>query len=445
VDDGERKVVIAQQRLGGKTKIFFTIWFGQIVSIIGSGITSFGLGISIYEHTGSATQFALIIMSAGLPSLIVFPFAGAFVDRNDRRSVMIISDIGAGLCTLAILGLLLAGKLALWNVCLITAIASIFNALRSLAFTAIITMLVQKSQIGRTSGMVQIGPASAQIISPLLAGILLGAIQIEGLLLIDLITFVFALATLLSVDVPHPAASSHASTGKPSLLQDAAYGWTYIIARPGLLRLLIFFAVFNFSLSFSVVLRTPLLMSVASIEVVGLTASFASSGLLLGSILMSLWGGPQRRVYGILGFGLLVGIGLIITGLRPSVPLIAIANFAILFAAPVVNGCSQTIWQSKTAPDVQGRVFAVRMMIAWSTTPFAYIAAGPLVDRVFEPMLRADGPLALSIGEIIGTGQGRGIGLLFILVGLLASFVVIGGFLSPRLRLIEDEVPDAVA
>jgi DHA3 family macrolide efflux protein-like MFS transporter len=435
---------VAEGRAGGELRTFNTIWAGQVISALGSGLTGFGLGVWVYEHTGSVTQFAVTILATALPSLVVAPLAGAFVDRHDRRTLMITADVGAGLCTMLLALLFITGQLRLWNICAIMAVVSILNVLRNLAFSTLITLLVPKESFGKANGRVQLGPAAAQIASPLLAGALLGVVGLPGLLLIDFTTFTFALGTLLAAHVPRPVPGPRREGGLKALAREAAYGWSYIAERPGLMRLLAFFAVFNFNVAFSVVLFTPLLLSITSVGVVGVVASVAGSGLLLGSILMSFWGGPKRRVHGILGFGLVVALGMMAAGAGPSVPLIAAANFAILFSAPIVNGCSQALWQSKTAPDVQGRVFAVRMMVAWSTTPLAYLVAGPLSDKVLGPMLVPGGALAGSVGRVIGVGAGRGIGLLLLGAGAAAVVVVACGFLSPRLRLLEDELPDTV-
>jgi uncharacterized membrane protein YidH (DUF202 family) len=132
-------------------------------------------------------------------------------------------------------------------------------------------------------------------------------------------------------------------------------------------------------------------------------------------------------------------------GLRSSILLISASFFGLLFSLPIINGSSQALWQSKVALDVQGRVFATRRMIAWSTTPLALLAAGPLADKIFEPLLAVNGPLAGSIGQIIGTGPGRGIALIFIIMGILSMLAAIAGFLHPRLRMVEDDLPDMIS
>ena len=145
-----------------------------------------------------------------------------------------------------------------------------------------------------------------------------------------------------------------------------------------------------------------------------------------------------------MGAETLVGVTTTLFGLGLSLPLIALVNFWFMLAMPISNGCSQAIWQTKVAPDVQGRVFAVRRMIAWSMMPLAYIVAGPLADRLFRPLLVDGGALAGSVGQLIGVGPGRGTGFMFIVVGAISIIVAALGYLNPHVRNVEDELPDAV-
>jgi hypothetical protein len=167
-------------------------------------------------------------------------------------------------------------------------------------------------------------------------------------------------------------------------------------------------------------------------------------GFLGGSLVMSIWGGPRKRILGILGFNLLQGVTLLAAGIPPRVVIYVVAVFFFFFGQPMINGCSQAIWQVKTAPDVQGRVFAMRRMIAWSSLPFSYLLAGPLADLVFKPLLIQGGPLANSVGRIIGIGPGRGIGLFFIIMGILVLVITVGFYLYPHLRHLEVELPDVI-
>lgn len=427
-----------------KMKVFFIIWIGQFISIIGSGLTGFALGVWVYLETGSVTQLSLIFVSFAIPRILMSPIAGALVDRWDRRHVMILSDSGAAVSTLMIALLLYSNQLQIWHIYILVGISSAFHSFQWPAYSAATSLLVPKEHLGRTAGMVQAAEAVSTIVSPALAGFLIMTIEIWDILFIDFATFLFALCTLMIVRVPKPKTTADGEAGKSSLLNEAAFGWRYIRARHGLFSLLIFFAVVNFTLGFVSVLITPLVLSFASPVILGSMISVGGFGMLIGGLVMSTWGGPKRRINGLLGSIFIGGVVLGLGGFRDSVLLISAVYFVFLFMVPIANGCSQAIWQVKTAPDVQGRVFSVRQMVAMSMSPLSYVLAGPLADKVFEPLMVVNGPLAQSVGRIIGVGPGRGIGLIFILVGMSMAIATIASYLYPRLRLLEDELPDMI-
>ena len=216
------------------------------------------------------------------------------------------------------------------------------------------------------------------------------------------------------------------------------------MARPGLAALMLLFALSNFTTEMTVVLFTPLILSFGSTAQLGLAMSLSASGFLVGGILMSIWGGPKRRLRVVIIFMILLGLFSALIGLRASVGLIIISGFLATLCVPILSSSNQVIWQKKVAPDVQGRVFAIRRTIILATPLLTYVVAGPLADRVFEPMMAVNGPLAGSFGQILGTGPGRGIGLLFVSMGLLLVLITAISCLSPHLRRVEDELPDAV-
>ncbi|MEG4861589.1 MFS transporter [Microcoleus sp. K1-B6] len=427
-----------------RIRIFTLIWLGQLVSLFGSGLTGFALGVWVYQRTGSATQFALISLFTRLPGLVISPLAGAIVDNWNRRWAMLLSDSGAGLSTLVIAVLLFAQKLEIWHIYLAVAISSTFSAFQEPAYASAITLLVPKQHLSRANSMMQMAESIARLFAPVLAGFLVVTIQIYGVFLLDFATFVFALVTLLSVRFPKANTTTFTKAGKGLLLGEIAYGWTYITARPGLLGLLIFLAASNFLVGMVEVLVTPMVLSFASTAVLGSVLSFGGSGMLMGSFVWLWWGGPKRRIYGVLGGQLLSGLCILLAGLQPSAPLIAVAAFVFFFSQSLIKVSSQTIWQRKVLLDVQGRVFAVKRTLTWSSLPFAYLVAGPLADRVFEPLMATDGLLAGSLGQIIGVGSGRGIGLLFITLGTFAILATVAAYKYPRLRFLEDELPERV-
>lgn len=424
--------------------VFALVWFGQLISIIGSGLTSFALGVWVLQGTGSVTQYTLILVFATLPGIIISPLAGALVDRWPRRIVMLSADLGSALSTLAIALLLLAGRLEVWHIYLATGVSSIFSAFHWPAWSASVTLLVPKEHFGRAGGLMELAQAAGQIVSPLLAGLLLVTVQLQGVILIDFATFLFAVTTLLIVRIPQPERSEE-SAEQGSLLRDALYGWRYITARPGLLALLLFFAAIYLSAGMIGVLIPPLVLSFASTDVLGVVIGLAFVGMLLGSLLMGAWGGPspKRRVSTVLALAFAQSVLIIMDGLQPSALLITVVGFLYLFIDPIITGCDQAIWMSKTPPEVQGRVFATRRMVSWSMLPIAFLGGGLLSDNVFEPLMMPGGGLAGSVGQVIGVGPGRGIALLFIIMGTLMLLVTVRASLYPRLRRLEDELPDA--
>src|SRR5262249_34917161 len=246
-------------------------------------------------------------------------------------------------------------------------------------------------------------------------------------------TFLFAVATLFIVRIPARngvrATEQIAKTPqKNSLYNEATFGWGYIARRRGLLGLLLFFALLYFMIGLSTVTLTPLLLGFTSPQVIAIATAVSSTGMLVGSIAMGIWGGPKRAVHGVLSFGLILALGFMVIGFETSVFVVVAAGFIIQFAAPAAFGSNQTIWLSKTPAEVQGRVFAVRMMVQSSITPLAYLAGGPLADRVFGPLLVATGPWSGTVGRFMGVGPGRGIGLMLVVMGVLTLLASIAAY-----------------
>jgi DHA3 family macrolide efflux protein-like MFS transporter len=424
-------------------KTFSVIWFGQLVSAMGSSLGSFALGLWVFERHRSVTQLSLLAFTGGLAALLFGPYAGVIADRYDRRRLLIGCNLASAAATLVIASLLYAGRLEPWHAYPINAVMTILGILSGPTFFATITLLVPPRHLARASGMAQLSGGAAQLVGPLLAAGLLGVIGFSGLILLDFATFLFAVGTLLAVRIPGVAQASAAV--KRTVLRESIEAWRYLRARPGMLSLLGLFSLTNFAIGMVQILLTPLILSFAKPIDLGKVSSAGAAGVLLGGLTLSLWGGPRRRVWGIFVALFAQGLILLLGGLRPSVPLVAWAAFVFMLGGPFIYGCSQAIWQSKVAPALQGRVFAMRQVVASCSMPVAFLLAGPLADRVFEPLLVPGGLLAASVGRVIGVGPGRGIGLLFMILGLGIVLVTFLSLMSPRLRHVEQELPDVVA
>ena len=424
-------------------RAFFTIWSGQLVSLIGSQLTGFALGVWVYDQTRSVLMLALVQVAQQAPYVLLSPIAGVFADRWNRRTAMIVSDFGAGLAVLAAGGLFLTHHLQPWMVIPINLWIASFNTLMWPSFTASVTLLVPKQHYGRANGFVQLGEALPQIAGPALAGALYVAIHLGNMALIDFASYAFSvLLMLLFVRIPNPPRTSGGHETKGSIWKEMRFGWDYITARKGLLALLLFFLATNFLSGVMSPLIVPLILDNWDAATLGYISTLMGVGMLAGTLVMSAWGGGKRKIFTLLGAATVSGLFLGAVGLRASIPLITVCAICIMFCGPFTNACSQAIWQAKVAPDIQGRVFAVRRTIAWSSGIIAPLLAAPLADYIFKPSMAAGGPLASLLGPIFGYGASRGVGVLISLVGLLSAGVSIIALLTPLIRRVELDLPD---
>lgn len=421
-------------------RVFNLIWLGQVISQVGSYLTAFALDIWVFQRTGSVTQLTLVTLCTTLPPAIISPVAGTLVDMWSRRWTMIISDACAGLCNLSMALLYATNSLDVWCVCLVNTLSSSFALFQSIAYTAAIPMFVPKKQLGLVSGMNQLERSLPRIISPALAVILLGAIQLQGVILIDFATLLIALVPLLSFKFSEFNDNlENQKIQSNSLFRETAYGWKYIVARPGLLGLFALLTIHYFVTGFLAVLLVPLVLSLTEATGAGLVISVSSVAFLVGSLAISLWGDNQKRLINVIfGCTLLSGICLAIMGLSPSLLIIALALFFYFLTPPLIRGSAQVILQKVVAFELQGRIFAVNKMLSRGATPLAIAIAGLLTDRIFEPLMAFDGLFAGSLGQIIGSGLGRGIGLLFVIMGITVIIATLITYQYPPLREVED-------
>ncbi len=424
-------------------RTFFTIWFGQLVSLLGSQLTGFALGVWVYEQTHSVSMIALVQVALQAPYVVLSPIAGVFADRWNRRTAMIVSDFGAGFSVLVIGFLFLTHRLQPWMVIPLVLWMSAFQTLMWPSLTAATTLLVPKQHYGRASAFTQLGEALPAIAGPALAGILYASIHLGKMAMIDFASYIFSVVLmLLFVRIPSPAATVQAARGESSLWKEMRFGWDYITARKGLLALLVFFMVTNFLTGVIGPLITPLILDNWDVSTLGFLNTLMGVGMLAGTLVMSAWGGTRRKIITLLAANFLFGVFLLAVGLRVSLPLFAVCGFGVMFTTPFQNASSQAIWQAKVAPDLQGRVFAFRRAIAWSASIVSPLLAAPMADYLFKPAMSVGGALAPMLGPIFGVGASRGIGVVFSLVGVLTVVSTLVALNFKRLRHVELDLPD---
>jgi MFS family permease len=424
---------------------FTVVWLGQIVSLLGTGMTRFALTIWAWQVTGEATALALVAFFSFGPTVLLSPIAGALVDRWNRKLVMMLSDLAAGLSSIVILILFATDHLQIWHLYIAGAFAGAFEAFQFPAYSATVSTMLPKNQYTRANGMLGLTEPTSQIVAPLLAGILLTVLGLSGILIIDIITFSVAIGALLAVHIPQPTTSEAGRQGRGNLWQESVYGFRYIFERPSLLGLQLVFLAGNFVASGVYALVPALILARTGNNelILGTVQSMLGIGGVAGGVLLSLWGGPARRIHSLLISWILAGLmGEFLMGLGRDPLVWSISAFCSGFFIPFINGSNQAIWQAKVAPDVQGRVFATRRLIAQISAPLALLLVGPLADHIFEPAMRPGGSLAHLFGGVVGVGPGAGLGLLFTLVGLLITLIAVGGYAFPVIRNVEDVLPD---
>ncbi len=431
------------QQTGMRT--FTVIWLSQVLSLLGTAMSGFALTFWAYGETGQATPLAMVGFFFVTPMTLLGPFIGAIVDRANRKLMMMLSDLAAAFTSLVILVLYLSGNLEIWHLYVMALIGGVMNGFQWPAYSAAISTMLDKSQYVRANAMLETAGSASGIIAPILAGALIGPLGVKGLLIVDLCTASVAITILLLSRIPQPVRTAVGAAVRGKFLKESLMGFGYIFRRPSLLGLQLVFLFGNLfhNLGYSVFAAMILARTGNDAHIFGTVNSAGALGALLGGIAMSAWGGFRRRVHGVLlGWAGAALFGMIVLGVGQSVPFWVVGLFLGSAFSPLINGSNQAIWQAKVEPDIQGRVFGTRRLIAWLVTPLAALAAGPLADHIFEPAMREGGVLVPVFGRLVGAGPGAGIGLMFLIFGLAALTVGLGGYLFPVIRNAEILIPD---
>jgi DHA3 family macrolide efflux protein-like MFS transporter len=423
---------------------FIIVWQGQLISTIGSGLTGFALGVWIYQKTRSATLSSMIIFMATLPGILINPLGGLIADRMNRRTVIMLSDLGACLGSLFIAIMIWTNHFELWNVYLGVGFSSLCSGIQSPTYQAAITLLVPKDFYGQAGGMVQIAASAGLLVSPLLAGFLMSSIGLTGIFIIDFITFIYAIVSIIGIKIPLLPKTAEIGEAQATIVTQILSGLRYLKKRTGLLLLAMVLFVTNFLLGFLVALIGPMILSFATPQLLGLGESISGSGMLLGSMGIAILGAPQRLVKWLFSLLFIAGICYGLIGLRANFYTIVIPCFIFFCTFPVINVCVDTLLRKKVLQEIQGRVYALTGMLSQIGVVLAYVVAGPLADRVFEPLFHQNGLLAVTIGKVIGYGPGRGIGFMFIVAGIVLTVVAVLGYCLPQIRKVEVELPDVL-
>lgn len=366
---------------------FFTIWTGQVFSLIGSALVQFALVWWLTQRTGSATILATASLVALLPQIVLGPFVGALVDRWNRRLIMIVADSSIAAATGVLIFLFATGLVQIWHIYAILFLRSLGGAFHHPAMTASTSLMVPHRHLTRISGLNQLLQGFLSIFAPPLGALLLGILPTQGVLAIDIGTAALAVLPLLFVAIPQPPrqlAQANGTAKKTSYWHDLADGLRYVVKWPGLFGLILLAMLLNFLLSPSSSLLPLLVMKEfgGGAAELGWVESVFGVGVILGGLTLSAWGGFKRRIVtsmmGIIG----IGLGVILTGLAPidMFWILLAANFIIGFTQVLANGPIGAIFQSTIEADYQGRVFSLIGAGATAMMPLSLLIAGPISD-----------------------------------------------------------------
>lgn len=419
-------------------KKFTILVAGQFISSIGSGLTDFGLAIYVLRLTGSVTATSILSICAFLPSIVLAPIGGVLADHYDRRLMMILGELFSGLGLVICLISVMSANPSIFVICSGAAISSLFSALMEPAFKATITDLLCEEDYARAGGMVQIAFNSKLLISPAVAGLLLRVTPVSTLIIIDIFTFfttVFVIAF-----VRKGMAVQQKSTKSLNFAIEMKEGVKAIRGKRGVVAMIVIMSIAVFCLGFVQILSKPLILAFAGETELGLLATVSAFGMMAGSIAISMMKNIKSHVR-LLSSGLFgCGIFFALMGVRENLILIAVFGFMMFVFLPFVQIGAEVLIRKNLANEVQGRAFGLISFITQMGYIFAYILSGLLADYVFEPFMKGTSPLVVNIGNVIGTGNGRGIALLILIAGLLLAVVGIVVSMLKSVKALEGDI-----
>ncbi|MFE9204242.1 amino acid adenylation domain-containing protein [Micromonospora sp. NPDC007230] len=420
---------------------FLALTASQLISATGSALTQWAVPVWVYLTTGSMLSFGLSGVIAYLPALLTLPVAGAVADRFDRRKVLLAACAAAVTAEALLATLLWTDQLGLAAVYTLVCVLGAASVFQRITYLAAIPQVMPKRYLGHANGIAQLAVGLSSLAVPLLAAGLLAAIDLTGILLIDIVSYAVAMTVLAAVKFPKLLGRRRKEPFLAELIGGARMAW----AEPGFRAMLGFFSLYNLCLS-SLLLVPPMVLAFGTMGQVGTVAFAEALGAVLGGLVIAAWGGPtRRRMPALIAIAFGVAISLVLSGVRPNLVLVALGSFGVGLGLGLHNGIYLSIIQVKVPQRFHGRVLAIIQTLTWATLPLGFAVLVPLSGSVLEPMFAPGGALADSVGALIGTGAGRGLGFAFVVSGLALAVVSLGAYGQRRLRLFDTETPDAPA
>lgn len=382
---------------------FILLWAGELISGVGGGLTSFGLGVYVFQKTGSAASMALVTLLAFLPTLLFSVPAGVLADRYDRRFLMMIGDGCSALGIFYILVCMRSGEAALYQICIGVFVSAVFSALLEPAYRATVTDLLTKEEYSRAGGMVSIAGSARYLISPVLAGALLAVSDMRLLLLIDICTF---FPTVIGAAVVRKEIAVKEKAGEESFIESFRQGWRAVTGRRGILILITVSALITFFMGTFQILAQPVILNFADSTVLGIGETVCACGMLVSGLFLGVKGikSGHARILSVSLF--IAGIGMAGFGVRENI--FCACGFGFIFFAmlPFANNCLDYLIRRNIPDALQGRAWGLIGFLSQIGYVAAYGLAGAAADKAAEKFRvsvgRGAAGIVMAAGALLG-------------------------------------------
>ncbi|MGN6710051.1 MFS transporter [Anaerocolumna jejuensis] len=423
-----------------KFRNFIIFWLSQSVSQLGSAMTGFALIIWAYKQTNSALTVSLMSFCSYVPYVFVSIFSGPLIDRHKKKTIMVITDLMAALCSLGVLVLYLTGRLRIQDIYLVNFIIGFMDAFQAPAASAAVSIMVPENKYAKASGMDSFTSNLVTVSAPMLASVILAVVGIKGVILADLVTFLFAVLVLTAGVSMKEDAKILREQREPYLTQLRS-GFLFLGKNRGLLGIMLSLALMNFfsRLTYENILSPMLIArSGGNSGVYGFVSAVLGIGGIIGGIWVSVGRGfksNRRMIYLPAAFSFLFGD--ILMGIGRNVYIWSLAGLAASMPMPFIMAGQRVMLYERVPKDMQGRVFSARNAIQFSTIPIGILLGGILADHVFEPFMASDSPAAKILGTVVGSGRGSGMAVMFLFSGILGFLESLIGYRNKEIRKLE--------
>ncbi len=357
---------------------FLILWIGNLISQIGGGLTAFGLGVYVFQKTGSAATMAIVTLLGFIPTLILSVPAGVLADMFDRRILMMTGDGLSAIGVLYILICMMNGECAVWQICLGVFVSSVFSSLLEPSYRSTITDLLTKEEFTKASGLVSLAGSARYLISPVIAGLLLAAYEIKLLLVIDICTF---FVTIIATAVVKRGLSDSRGDKRPGFMESLKEGWRAVYTRKGVLQLIIISSCMSIFLGVIQVLCEPMILSFADSKTLGFAETVCALGMLVTALIIGVIGIKKSHA-SVLGLSLaMAGVFMICFSLKENIYMICLFGFMFFAMLPIANSSLDYLARTNIPDALQGRVWGFIGFLSQLGYIPAYALSGVFADR----------------------------------------------------------------